>query len=280
MLGLTLGCSLGLVYNYADWLALWRLDGYFDLTSSQKRFLGARLTRILERHRAEALPKYRDALVALQDALHDGLTEAEVDWVFDAYTELRKDLFELLVEDGAEFLASVDERQLRYLARRFERENRELAERLALEPETRLAERASDTLEWLEDWLGPLSAEQEARVRTMSLALPDTLAAWLDYRRDRQRMFLALARRSAGAKRPLSRPLREWLVYPERGAPPAYLAAREDLRRQVTRMALAIDRMITSQQRRHLLVELEDLIDDLCELTVACGGTAPGERSG
>ncbi len=267
LLSLTVGCSLGFVYNHADWVALWQLDRYFDLTSTQKRFLDPRLTHILERHRAEALPKYRDVLARLHDALHDELTEEEVNWVFDAYVELRTDLFEFIVEDGAEFLASVDQRQLRYLARTFERGNAELADRLAVPQQARLAERASATIEWLEDWLGPLTAEQEQHVRAMSLALPDTLEAWLDYRQDRQRALLVLIRASAQRGQPLRQPFREWLVYPEREAPAAYLAAREDMRREVTKMALEIDRMMTPRQRQHLLAELEALTGDLHDLT-------------
>lgn len=267
LVSLTVGCTLGFLYNHADWLALWQLDRYFDLTSTQKRFLGARLTHILERHRAEALPKYRSLLVQLQHALHDELTDEEVDWVFDAYVELRTELFELMVEDGADFLASVDDRQLRYLARTFERENRELADRLAVSQRVRLSERASATVEWLDDWLGPLTAEQDERVRAMSLALPDTLQAWLDYRRHRQHAFLALVRDSAVTGEPIDQPLREWLVYPEREAPAAYLGAREDMRREVKKMALAIDRIVTPEQRRHLLAELEELIHDLHDLT-------------
>lgn len=277
LVSLTAGCSLGFVYNYADWLALWELDRYFDLTSDQKRFLGARLRRILERHRAEALPKYRDTLVQLRGALQDGLTEEEVDWVFETYAELRTDLFERLVGDGAEFLATVDERQRRHLARRFGRKNADLEERLAVDQETRLAERAESTVEWLEDWLGSLTAEQAERVRAMSLALPDTLEAWLDYRRDRQRAFLALVRGSAEAGRPLRRPLRQWLVHPEREAPAAYLTAREDLRRGGKRMALAIDRMVTTQQRGHLLGQIEDLVDELDDLTGGEPRLARGE---
>ncbi len=285
LLSLTVGCAMGFVYNHADWLALWQLDRYFDLTRTQKQFLGARLTHVLERHRTEALPKYRDVLVQLRDAVHDGLTEEEVDWVFDAYVELRTDLFELLVEDGTEFLASIDERQLRYLARKFERENAELADRLAVPQQTRLAERASATIDWLEEWLGPLSAEQEEHVRAMSVALPDTLEAWLDYRRDRQRAFLTLLRGSMEGGQPLRRPLREWLVYPEREAPAAYLAARADMRREVKKMALAIDRMMTPRQRGHLRAELQDLIDDLHDLTgnersVARSGPPGGEAAG
>lgn len=276
LLSLTLGCTLGFAYNYADWLALWQLDRYFDLTGAQKRFLAARLTEILERHRAEALPKYHDALVQLRHALHDGLTPDEVDWVFEAYVELRTDLFDLVVEDGADFLASLDERQLRYLARTFERENREAADRLAVTQETRLAERASATVDWLEDWLGSLTAEQEARVRAMSVALPDTFAAWLDYRRDRQRAFLALAHGSAETGQPQREPLREWLVYPERDAPAAYLASREDMRREAKRMALAIDRMMTPRQRRHLLAELGDLAEELADLNGREGIAARG----
>ncbi len=74
-------------------------------------------------------------------------------------------------------------------------------------------------------------------------------------------------RGSAEAGQPHRQPLHEWLVYPERKASPAYLTARKDMRRKVKSMALAIDGMMTREQRRHLLAELEGLIDDVQDLT-------------
>src|SRR3982751_4576670 len=76
------GCATTLVYNHADWLLLRQLDGYFDLSRSQKAFVSARLNTILERHRREALPHYEAMIQQVQRRIQDGLTETDLDWAF------------------------------------------------------------------------------------------------------------------------------------------------------------------------------------------------------
>ena len=265
---LSAGCTLKMTYNYADWLALWQIDHYFDLTRDQKEFLSDRLELILAQHRQQSLPKYERVMTDVREKFRKGLTDEDVDWFFAAYEELRDDLSGLFVEDGAQFLSSVDEKQLRYLEKTFSKSNEEIESRLEEDTHARLAKRAESTVDWIEDWLGPLTTEQEREIRQLSLALPDTLEAWLGYRQYRQETFLRLVSvtQNGGEE---AKPLREWLLLPYKDAPPPYLEAREQMREGVKDMVLSIDRMMTTAQRRHVLDELEEVIEDLQDLSAA-----------
>ena len=265
---LTAACTLKMTYNYADWVALWEIDDYFDLTPSQKEFLSDRLELALARHREQSLPKYERVFTQVREKFQRGLTGDDVDWFFAVYEDLRDDLFGLFVEDGTQFLTSVDRRQIRYLEQTFSERNEELGSQLEENTGTRLAERAASTVDWLEDWLGPLSTAQTEQIRQLSLALPDTLEVWLEYRQQRQQAFVRVvsAAQNDGAD---EIHLREWLLLPYKDAPPQYLKAREQMRAGVKRMALAIDRMMTPTQRGHLVDALQELIDDLHDLSTS-----------
>lgn len=255
----SVGCTTKFLYNQADWLAMWQLDRYFDLTSDQKEFLSSSLASILARHRKEALPQYERFLTRLRDQLSDGLTAEEVDGFFSAYRHLRGDLFERFVEGGSVFLTSVNDSQLQHLERAFARRNLGADRLLETDREKRLAQRAEWTVEWLTGLLGPLSAPQVEGITELSLGLPDTLPAWHEFQRQRQEAFLQLLRsRHDGID--VEQRLRQWLVYPEDQAPPSYQQAVENMQQGVKRMALSIDRIITTEQRQHTRARLQDLI--------------------
>jgi hypothetical protein len=148
----------------------------------------------------------------------------------------------------------------------FDESNKEIEERLQQDTEERLAERAESTRDWIEDWLGALSRTQERQITEMSLALPDTLEAWLDYRRQRQATFLQLVQgaQNGGAD---TQALRQWLMFPFEDAPQPYLKAREEMRVGMKEMAVSIDQTMTPAQRIHLLEELDDVIDDIEDLS-------------
>ena len=107
LLVLLAGCSLTQAYRYADWIILWEIDHYFDLTSAQRHDLGLRLTPLLARHRHEAIPQYEAFLLQIRQRLERGLTSQDIDWTYATYDRLRADLFERLVSDGGVFLASM-----------------------------------------------------------------------------------------------------------------------------------------------------------------------------
>ena len=262
LLILLAGCSSLSFYRYADWLILWQVDHYVDLTSDQRHDLAQRLTPLLARHRHEAIPQYESFLVQFRQRFERGLTGQDLDGVYASYDRLRADLFDRVVADGGVLLASVDSRQVRILEAALQKDH-EKAARLVQDPAPeRLKKRADATLGWLEDWLGSLSKDQEAQIREWSLALPDTQQAWVAYQQQRQQELLALLHQSRTPER-IAGELRTMFVYQDHTAPQAYQDAVRQMRAAVKTMALAIDQQVTADQRHHAVIKLQGLIDQL-----------------
>ena len=265
LLILLAGCSSLSFYRYADWLILWQVDHYVDLTSDQRHDLAQRLMPLLARHRHEAIPQYESFLVQFRQRFERGLTGQDLDGVYASYDRLRADLFDRVVADGGVLLDSVDSRQVRILEAALQKDH-EKAARLVQNPAPeRLKKRADATLGWLEDWLGSLSKDQEARIREWSLGLPDTQQAWVAYQQQRQQELLALLHQSRTPER-VAGELRTMFVYQDHTAPQAYQDAVRQMRDAVKTMALAIDQQVTADQRHHAMTKLQRLIDQLHDL--------------
>lgn len=267
LLVLLAGCSLTLTYRYADWIIIWQVDHYFDLTADQRHDVAERLTPLLARHRHEAIPQYEAFLVQVRQRFERGLTSQDIDWAYATFDRFRADLFDRVVADGGALLASVDSRQVRILEAALQKDH-EKAARLVQDPAPeRLKKRADATLGWVEDWLGFLSKDQEAQIREWSLALPDTQQAWVAYQQQRQQELLALLHQSRTPER-IAGELRTMFVYQDHTAPQAYQDAVRQMRAAIKTMVLAIDQQVTADQRRHAVTKLQRFIDQLHDLQV------------
>lgn len=263
LLVLLSGCTL--TYRYADWIILWQVDHYFDLTVDQRHNLALRLTPLLARHRHEAIPQYEAFLVQIRQRLERGLTSHDIDWAYATYDCLRADLFDRLVTDGGIFLASVDPRQVRTFEDALQKDNDKAARLVQVPAPERSEKRAHATIDWLEDWLGPLSKDQAAHIREWSLALPDTQQVWLAYRQQLQQELLALLHQPRTPER-IAGELRAMLVYLDQHAPQDYQGAVRQMRAAVKTMAIAIDQRLTPDQRHHAVTKLQRLIEQLHDL--------------
>ena len=259
------GCSLTTTYRYADRIILWQLDHYFDLNSDQRRDLNQRLTPLLTRHRHEALPEYESFLREIRQRIERGLTGSDVDWAYATYDRLRADLFERVVGDGGVFLASVDASQVRRFETVLQKDNAK-AERLVQNPPSeRLNKRAQATLDWLKDWLGPLTQEQRKQIHQWSLSLPDTQQVWVAHQQQRQQELLTLLHQPRTPER-AAQELRAIFNSPEQTASASYQDGLRQMRDAAKTMALAIDQHVTPVQRRHAVAELQRLIDQVHNL--------------
>ena len=255
-------CAPTFLYRHADRLILWKLDEYTDLTSTQKAWIRERLKDLLAQHRKDALPRYEAFLTQIKEKGADGLDRQEVDWIFSTYEELRTDLFGRLVDDGGAVLSSLSDQQVRYLRNTFQRDHEKALRRLQESPESRLSKRASVTLTWLKDWLGPLTTAQQLRILELSRELPDTAPAWVDNQRFRQQDMIKILD-STRDQRVLSRYINHWLLSIESSRPPDYQHVLDQMHTSVKEMVLTIDRLITTQQRDHALTKLQQLIDEV-----------------
>lgn len=256
------GCALTFGYRHADWMIRWQLDHYLDLTSSQRRDVTARLKPLLSRHRAEALPQYEQFLTHLQERVSRGLTQEDLEWMYRSYDRFRADLFERLVPDSSALLMSVSEKQVRYLEKVFHKEEAKAAPKLQEPVSKRLEERTRKILAKAEDWLGPLSSEQIARIRPFTFLIPDTQPVWGDYRRQRQEELLMLLREPLPAD-VMSRNLRQMFVDSDQTASAKYREMVTEWRASVGTLVLETDRMLTAPQRRRAMASIQTVIDDL-----------------
>jgi len=263
MLVVTLaGCSLTTTYRYADRIILWQLDHYFDLNSNQRHEVAQRLGPLLERHRHEALPQYETFLREIGERVERGLTGPDIDWAYATYDRLRTDLFERVVADSGAFLASVDARQVRTFESALQKDNTKTTRLIQTPAPERLNKRADATLDWLKEWLGTLTKEQQAQIREWSLALPDVQPMWVAYQQQRRQELLTLLHQPRTPEW-IARELRTMFVYHDQTAPVSYQDAVREMRSAAKTMALAIDQRVTPQQRRHAVAKLQRLIDQI-----------------
>lgn len=259
------GCALTTTYRYADRIILWQLDHYFDLNSDQRHDLAQRLSPLLDRHRQEALPQYETFLLEIRQRIERGLTDPDVDWAYAAYDRLRADLLERLVVDGGVFLASVDSRQVRTFESMLQKDNAK-TERFIHNPlPERLNKRAETILDGLKDWLGRLSKEQRDQIRHWSLTLPDTQEVWLVYQQQRQQELLTLLHHPRTPER-AAQELRAIFGSHDQTTSAPYHDAVRRMREGAKTMALAIDQQVTPEQRRHAVMKLQRLINQIHDL--------------
>lgn len=251
----TLGTSL--LYNHADWLLTRQLDGYLDLSRSQKAFVSARLDGVLDRHRHEALPRYADIVSQVQQRVGRGLAGEDLEWALRQYDELRTDLFARFAKDAADFVRLVEDRQIPRLRQAL---NQRLAkqEKLILDGlDARVAKRTEQILALTREWLGPMTAPQEQEITRLAKAFPDTLPAAYAHQLQRNQQLLEVL--ESKHQDECAAKVYDWLVHQERDADPSFLDATGQLKQHIRQFVLALDRLATPDQRRHVLAKLDDL---------------------
>lgn len=261
----TLGTSL--FYNHADWLLTRQLDGYLDLSRSQKAFVSGRLDGLLDRHREEALPRYEQVVSQVQQRVQRGLTSEDLDWALSQYDQLRVDLFARFAKDAADFVRLVEDRQIPRL-RHALRQRLAKQEKLVREGlEARLSRRTEQILALAKEWLGPMTRRQEQEITQLAMEFPDTLPVTYAHQLHRNEQLLdVLESRNRGD---CFARVYDWLVNQERDADPQFLQASGQLTQHIRGLILALDRLATPDQRHHVLAKLDDLARTIHELNRA-----------
>lgn len=267
-MSLLCACSLKLMYQNADWMLIWRIDDYFDLNFQQRSFLEEKIQNQLLWHRRHELPLYSTLLRQLQQKSRDGLTASEIDWVYENFYRLRKNIVRQIATDSAFFLSQLQESQIRNLESELAELNKSFQASLEQSPEERLQDRANEIFEFMEDWIGPLSADQKRQITDLSRSVPDTLEARYHFRLQRQGEFIALLRSDSGATTIEAR-LLEWYLDVEAGYPPEYRQFVLEGRKHTKAMIFAIDKLLSPRQRQHFNEKIEGILEDIASLSDA-----------
>ncbi len=260
---LLVSCStLHVAYSTADWFVLWKLDGYFNLSSAQETYLEGRLQALHAWHRHQQLSLYAQFLNHIDQCVKDGLTPAELESMVGSIEHFRIVFAQRVAPSGAKFLATVTPTQLLHLETALSQCYRRLVSEVGREPEVRLAKRFAAAVDTLSSWVGDLSVDQERYIRERIRTIPDTTDQWLAYRKDRQIWLLDLLRSSHDPVQ-LEQGLYRWLADWKTGTTSESLRALLEWREGIKKVALAIDRILTPDQRVHFSKKLRELVQEI-----------------
>lgn len=265
---LMIGCSANrFLYNRADTFVRWVLDDYVDLTAEQQQPFDAGLEALLDWHRRDELPLYRDFIVSSVDALEDGVTLDEALYISEsieaAANRLQIQFLELLLENAP----ALSDDQIQAFLTELDRQQDEYAEERLTRDDTKYAEDSADSLERLaKRLLGRLNADQKSLIQKRSKELKRIDRLW---HQDRQvwgaELRAILESRSPGWQDQI----RNLVDSRSEVRTPDYVAGIEHNGNVI--LALLVDTINsrTERQDRRMRRFLDDLIADIDALTVA-----------
>ena len=265
---LMIGCSANrFLYNRADTFVRWVLDDYVDLTAEQQQPFDAGLEALLDWHRRDELPLYRDFIVSSVDALEDGVTLNEALYISEsieaAANRLQTQFLELLLDNAA----ALSDDQIQAFLTELDRQQDEYAEERLTREDTKYAEDSADSLERLaKRLLGRLNADQKSLIQKRSKELKRIDRLW---HQDRQvwgaELRAILESRSPGWQDQI----RNLVDSRSEVRTPDYVAGIEHNGNVI--LALLVDTINsrTERQDRRMRRFLDDLIADIDALTVA-----------
>jgi hypothetical protein len=263
------GCSLLRVgYGQFDTYAAWTADRYFDLDSGQRQEFLKRFDRLHAWHRYEQLPDYAAFLDEAKRRVQKGLAREDIVWVTEGAKTRYRAIVRRMADDAAAMLMTVTPAQLEALQRRWDRDNSRFIREYRLEDgiEEQHKARLARLLSRIQDWTGSLSAEQESRIAAMAKELPLIPGLRHEARLRRQREFLELMARRKDARR-VAAELRSWLLDWEKGRDPRYARLFNEWESKQADLYVAVDRMLTPEQRAAAVARLQGYMDDFTRLS-------------
>jgi hypothetical protein len=255
-------------YNQADTVMAWLADDYFDLDGQQKAELQKRIDRFHQWHRFEQLPEYAEFMKVARTRMQDGLSHEDVSWFVDGLKTRTRTAAQKAAAEAAPLLATLTPAQIENLQKKWAKENKKyVAERKVFgTTEERQEVEGKRIVKELKEWLAPLTSEQEARIMQMARDLPRLERERYAERQRRQQEFLdVLAQRKEDLPRFTQR-LTDWAMYWERGRSPEYQRQVDLSWKKRTDLFVAIDKMLTPEQRVASLQRIDNYAADFSQL--------------
>ncbi len=260
-------------YNQADTVAAWMVDDYFDLDPSQKQEFQKRFDRFYTWHRYEQLPEYSQFMRTARSRFQDGLSREDVMWFMEGLRTRVRTAGRHVAPDAAALLATLTPAQIENLQRKFEKDNRKYVRERKLNgtPQERQEAEAKRIIKQIEDWLAPLSNEQEQRIAAMIKDLPQIEQQRYAERLRRQKELLEILAQRGDEQRFTVR-LTEWLTSWERNRSAEYQKQLDASWQKRAELFVAVDKMLTAEQRQTSLTRIATYADDFAQLARREGG--------
>ncbi len=255
------------LYNRADTFVRWAIDDYVDLTVEQQKQFDADLEGLLDWHRRDELPIYREFIVSSLDALEGGVTIDEAVSISDSIDEAANRL-QVQVSDFLLMSAeALSDSQIQTFLDELDLQQEEYSQERLTRDDIQYADDAADSLQRLaKRLLGRLNDDQKALVQSRSTELIRIDRLWHE---DRSvwgaKLRTILESRSPGWQTEI-RVLGDTR---SEARTPAYVAGIEHNGDVILRLLVDTINDRTERQDRRMRRFLDDLIADIDALTAA-----------
>jgi hypothetical protein len=180
------GCTIKLAYNFLDWGLYWEMEDYVKFNRDQSPLVKKEISKLVDWHRSDELPKYADQLAKLSDGLENGLTVELLDETYNslsdgwqriviktlpAATDIMSkltdqqvnDFFEILIEEEQDDAGDIE---------------RDTAEKLSEERAEYISEKITDLIGKLNDKQKTLIAQWAPRIEPTAQLSLDHAIQW------------------------------------------------------------------------------------------------------
>ena len=272
-------CSLGrlaysnaaFAYSKAPPALAWMVGDYTDLSSDQKDWLRERVDAAFAWHRAQELPQYRQFCERLLAQAADGISVDEARAANKALRGYYDHTLDHVIPDLADLLRRLDGEQVGQLEQRFARDNEKMVRDAGDGSiEERAARRATKYAGHLEEFVGPLTGEQQAIVARHAARYEELTEMRLADRKFRQSETLALVRAHASREEMIAG-LHRLLVDTPSWRDPAYRGKLREREENLFGMIAEVSAALSTEQREHLQSRIRGFIRDMRMLSAQRG---------
>ena len=262
-----MGCTSKLVYNNLDWWVYWYLDDYIELNDVQEARFDEHLNAWLRWHKTSELRQYKAQLELLKQQIITGTLDYKtISEHFEAGKGHWNRVKQVVSPTLAELAQTLSNEQVVTLFAKLEQDNQEERQKraryLAKSIDEQREERIDSLTDSIESRIGKLTTEQQQIITTYSDQFISTRSYWIQYQQD----ILNAARRlfaTRNTNEHFVEDLTALLSNPEQYRSDDYLRKSEENTKVMITLMSEIASTLTSKQRRYIIKNIDNLIDDV-----------------
>jgi hemerythrin-like domain-containing protein len=259
-------CTVKNTYKQLDWILAGMVEDYVTPSETQETEIDARIAALLKWHQFTQLNRYVADLKQLQQYTSRGFDAQSVDDMFQRFMRSWQAIKQRIAPEMADMFLTLSATQQTQLFENLSEKNQELDEDFKEYTQQQRYQRAGEKLiEKVEDWLGELTDEQKAMLRSWPPKFKSLHAERMAFRVKWQAALKALLQKPmpADEKRQLLIDLIE--------SPEVYRSAehKQNLADNIElakRLILEFDKTLSKPQRDFLIERIDQLIATFEEL--------------
>lgn len=264
------GCGTQFTYNNLDWLIHWYVDDFIDLNRAQTKVFDEHFDKWHAWHRTQELPKYHAQLLKIREQVENKtLNEVELEQHFLSVKGFWENLRDHISPDLATMAASLTKEQENELFEELlednAKEQEEHDEFYAMSEEERNKDRLKRSEKGLKEWIGKLTAEQKAIIKSYQPQFKRNWKNWIHFHQNiRTAAKTLFAERNTNPD--FEAQLLHLMTHPEAYRSEELIANSDFNRALYSKMTAEILQTLTPRQQRRLLSAIDDYIEDFAAL--------------